>query len=70
MVRIRDPHGIHDWSSKEYVQDWASRQDRSEDGRREGFQMLADSIPFPKRAAIRILDVGAGYGALMLFLLQ
>lgn len=32
--------------------------------------MLADSIPFPKRAAIRILDVGAGYGALMLFLLQ
>jgi len=32
--------------------------------------MLADAIPFEKDAAIRILDVGAGYGALTQFLLQ
>ena len=70
MARISDPHGIHDWSSKEYVRDWAKRQDRYEDERRPQFQMLADAIPFSKDAPIRILDVGAGYGALAQFLLE
>jgi SAM-dependent methyltransferase len=70
MAQISDPHGLHDWSSKEYVRDWATRQDRYEDKRRPQFQMLVDAIPFPKDAAIRILDVGAGYGALTQFLLE
>lgn len=70
MARIGDPHGVHDWSSREYIQHWARRQDRSEDERRDQFQMLADAIPFDKDAAIRILDIGAGYGALTQFLLQ
>lgn len=70
MARLSDPHGFHDWSSKEYVRDWATRQDRYEDERRPQFQMIADAIPFPRDAAIRILDVGAGYGALAQFLLE
>ena len=70
MVKISDPHGLHDWSSKEYVHDWATRQDRYEDERRPKFQMIADAIPFSADAAIQILDVGAGYGALTQFLLQ
>lgn len=70
MAKISDPHGIHDWSSKEYVQDWARRQDRYEDERRPQFQMLADAIPFARDESIRILDVGAGYGALAQFLLE
>jgi ubiquinone/menaquinone biosynthesis C-methylase UbiE len=70
MTKISDPHGFHDWSSREYVRDWATRQDRYEDERRPQFQMLADAIPFAKDARIQILDVGAGYGALAQFLLE
>jgi SAM-dependent methyltransferase len=70
MARILDPHGLHDWSSQEYVHDWATRQDRYEDERRPQFQTIADAIPFARDAAIEILDVGAGYGALTQFLLE
>ncbi len=70
MGKISDPHGIHDWSSEEYVRDWAKRQDRYEDERRPQFQMIADAVPFARDAAIHILDVGAGYGALAQFLLD
>src|SRR5207245_10941553 len=70
MTKISDPHGLHDWSSKEYVRDWATRQDRYEDKRRPQFQMIADAIPFTRDAAMQILDVGAGYGALTQFLLE
>ena len=61
MAKILDPHGLHDWSSEEYVHDWATREDRCEDERRPQFQMIADAIPFSRDAAIQILDVGAGY---------
>jgi tRNA (cmo5U34)-methyltransferase len=70
MAKISDPHGVHDWSSKKYVADWAARQDCYEDERRPQFQMIADAIPFARDVAIRILDVGAGYGALTQFLLD
>ena len=70
MAKLSDPHGFHDWSSKEYVRDWATRQDRYEEERKPQFQMIADAIPFTRDAAIRILDVGAGYGALAQFLLE
>ncbi len=70
MAKISDPHGLHDWSSKEYVRDWATRQDRYEEERQPQFQMIADGIPFARDAAIEILDVGAGYGALTQFLLE
>jgi SAM-dependent methyltransferase len=70
MAKISDPHGIHDWSSKQYVGDWAARQDRYEDERRPQLQMIADALPFNREAAIQILDVGAGYGTLAQFLLD
>jgi SAM-dependent methyltransferase len=70
MAKISDPHGVHDWSSEAYVRDWAARQDRYENERRPQFQMIADAIPFDREAAIQILDVGAGYGALTQFLLS
>src|SRR4029077_17962571 len=70
MAKISDPHGLHDWSSKEYVRDWATRQDGYEEERQPQFQMIADAIPFTRDAAIQILDVGAGYGALTQFLLE
>jgi SAM-dependent methyltransferase len=70
MAKISDPQGLHDWSSKEYVRDWATRQDRYEEERRPQFQMIADAIPFSRDGAIQILDVGAGYGARTQFLLE
>src|SRR4030095_8555900 len=41
-----------------------------DDQRRPQFQTIADAIPFARDAAIEILDVGAGYGALTQFLLE
>ena len=59
----------HDWASSEYVSHWAEGQDTKEDLRQEPFRLLAETIPFDKGLPIKILDVGAGYGALTQFLL-
>ncbi len=63
-------HDHHDWDSLEYVSNWAKGQDPKEKDRQEPFHVLADTIPFNKNVPIRILDVGAGYGALTKFLLE
>ena len=63
-------HSPHDWHSPEYVAQWAEGQDQKEVNRQEAFRSLAETIPYDKRAAIRILDIGAGYGALTQFLLR
>lgn len=63
-------HTPHDWASAEYVAKWSRGQDPKEASRRQAFSLLADTIPFEKDAAIKILDLGAGYGALTKFLLE
>jgi SAM-dependent methyltransferase len=65
--RARDHH---DWDSADYVSHWASGQDPKEKDREDAFRLLADTIPFDKKLPIRILDLGAGYGALTQFLLN
>jgi SAM-dependent methyltransferase len=60
----------HDWSSSEYVANWAVDQDQKEAERLEQFRLLAQTIPFDNHLPIKILDVGAGYGALTRFLLD
>jgi len=60
----------HDWASSEYVSHWAEGQDKKEDLRQKPFRVLAETIPFDKGLPIKILDVGAGYGALTQFLLE
>ncbi len=69
MAKLIDPLDHHDWSSQEYVSRWAERQDTREADRQEVFRLIAQTIPHKRDAAIRILDVGAGYGALTHFLL-
>ena len=69
MAKIIDPWDHHDWSSKKYVSQWARRQDEREAGRREIFTRIAKALSVEREAAIRILDLGAGYGALAQFLL-
>src|ERR1044071_7750037 len=63
-------HDHHDWHSKDYVRRWADRQDARLPHRKEAFEVMAQTIPYPKTAPIRILDVGAGYGGLTRFLLE
>jgi cyclopropane fatty-acyl-phospholipid synthase-like methyltransferase len=70
MPKIVDPLDHHDWSSPEYVSDWAKRQDTREADRQEVFRLMAKTLPYEKDAAIRILDIGAGYGALTQFMLN
>lgn len=69
MPKLVDPLDHHDWSSQEYVSQWAERQDTREAARQEVFRLIARTIPHEKNASIRILDIGAGYGALTQFLL-
>ena len=63
-------HDHHQWDSGEYVSKWAAGQDPKEKDRQEAFRVLADTIPYGKHLPIRILDLGAGYGALTKSLLE
>ena len=63
-------HSPHDWDSPNYVSDWAKGQDQKEANRQEAFGAMANTIPYDRAQPIRILDLGAGYGALTQFLLQ
>lgn len=60
----------HDWDSQEYVREWAEDADKGQEEIRQQYQLLADLIPCGKETSMRILDVGAGYGALTEFLLK
>ena len=70
MAKIVDLWDHHDWSSKKYVSDWAERQDEREVEREKIFRSIAKILVDDSRAAINILDLGAGYGALAQFLLN
>ncbi len=59
-----DPHGRHDWHSQRYVDDWIASDAMRDDERRTILRRLVGLIPCETDAAIRVLDVGAGYGAL------
>ena len=72
MATVSEPprkRDNHNWDSADYVSHWANGQDPKEKDRQEPFRVLADTIPFDKQQPIRILDLGAGYGALTQFLL-
>jgi tRNA (cmo5U34)-methyltransferase len=62
--------GGHDWHSPEYVREWMAGKEAESAERRAEFEMLANCIPYPREAPIRILDVGAGWGPLTSLLLE
>ena len=70
MPKISDPWDHHDWDSRSYVSQWAERQEGREVDRAEVFRLMAKLLPYNREAPIKILDVGAGYGALAQFLLD
>ena len=70
MAKLVDPWDHHDWSSQEYVNQWAENQDEREVERKEIFRLIARTLSDDSQAALTILDLGAGYGALAQFLLK
>ncbi|HKY87917.1 MAG TPA: hypothetical protein VJL90_14250, partial [Pseudorhodoplanes sp.] len=70
MAKLIDPWNHHDWSSREYVRLWAERQDEREAERETIFRSVANIVSSDPEAAIKFLDLGAGYGALAQFLLE
>ena len=59
----RRPSMHHDWHSAEYVADWIAHDMARDPARRPRLQSMLAAAPFPRDAAIKVLDVGAGYGA-------
>jgi len=70
MAKLVDPWDHHDWSSRQYVSEWAEGQDEREADRKKIFSTIARIISNDPQAALKILDLGAGYGALAQFLLN
>ena len=70
MAKISDPWDHHDWAARDYCRAvGAIGRIPKEADRQDAFKVLADSLPFEPSAEITILDIGAGYGALISFLL-
>jgi SAM-dependent methyltransferase len=61
--------GHHDWHSPDYVQEWVADYEARAADRLPQFELLADLVPHPTPAPLRILDVGAGWGPLTRHLL-
>ena len=57
------PSMHHDWHSTDYVADWIVHDTARDPERRPRLQSMLAMAPFPRDAAIEVLDVGAGYGA-------
>src|SRR3954469_14976528 len=52
----------HDWKAAEYAARWVADAMSRDDEREGQLALLAALIPRPHDAAIRVLDLGAGYG--------
>ena len=59
----RRPSMHHDWHSTQYVADWIAQDVARDPERRPRLQSMLAAAPFSRDAAIKVLDVGAGYGA-------
>ena len=67
LMTSADPTGAHDWHSHRYAHDWIERQD---DDARVYLRHIAHLLPFDPEDNIRVLDIGAGYGALTRLILN
>ena len=53
----------HDWHSQSYVEEWIARDLQRDEERRTRLRRMLAVAPFAPDAAISVLDVGGGYGA-------
>jgi phospholipid N-methyltransferase len=52
----------HHWDSADYVRAWIARDDGRRNEREPIIARLIAAVPFPRDAAIKVLDVGGGAG--------
>jgi tRNA (cmo5U34)-methyltransferase len=64
MSTTSDPRGIHDWHSASYVDNWIASDATNDAARLPWLTRLVGFLPFDQDRAIRVLDIGAGYGLL------
>src|SRR5438552_8708471 len=64
QTQAQTVHDHHDWQSQAYVDEWISGDHTRDDDRAPLLRRVANFIPFSHEAQIRVLDIGAGYGAL------
>src|SRR4051794_905975 len=55
---------VHDWQSPDYAAEWVADAEARDPQRADQLVLLGGMIPRPRDAAIRVLDIGAGYGAI------
>jgi SAM-dependent methyltransferase len=60
----------HDWHSQAYVTDWVAGDDARADERKPIIDRLIAAVPFARDAAIEVLDVGGGAGAITAAVLE
>ena len=60
----------HDWQSDRYVAEWIKHDAARDADRRPLLQRMLSFAPFPREAAIEVLDVGGGYGVVSEEVLQ
>src|SRR5689334_21841138 len=54
----------HNWHSDTYVDEWVNKDRNRDEKRRPLLAKMMSLIPFRPDQAIRVLDVGGGYGAI------
>src|ERR687892_766584 len=65
-----DPSWQETWGSREFIERWASKGGWQAPVREVQTAMVLRMIPHPIGAPIRVLDIGAGYGALAVAVLN
>jgi ubiquinone/menaquinone biosynthesis C-methylase UbiE len=60
----------HEWHSTDYVAEWIKRDAARDPERRRLLRQMLSFTPFPRDAALEVLDVGAGYGVVSEEVLQ
>ena len=65
-----DPSWQQTWGSREFVERWAAKGGWQAPFREVQTAMVLRMIPHPIDAQIRVLDIGAGYGALAVAVLN
>jgi ubiquinone/menaquinone biosynthesis C-methylase UbiE len=53
----------HDWHSQDYVSFWMTKDRGRTEKRRPMLQSMIGAAPFETDAALRVIDIGGGYGA-------
>src|SRR6478672_9089895 len=61
-VAPAEAHPAIHWSDPERVRVYRERMERNPDERRNELMLMTRLIPFPSETALRVLDVGAGFG--------